>query len=299
MSKTQQAYEGALAGDSEARHVLVCMCIVKCRGLWPPFSTDTYADNSKHAYRRRWTNRYRWIDLWVRRELAQPQHPKATGAGLVQRCRWRLQNTIRNASAARKRAERIPRLPRRADYISQGELLNLLSTLPPVKDPVLLDLWERLLDAYPDWKATTNRQLAGTLGVHENVISSRRAALAILQHSQASGQQIEVLRYCLRLKIGKLRKTEIHRVESQTGILSRRKIAQGTSRQVGTLRLMDWHHGSTKGAASGTPFLQPIFSTLEPEHFIKQPRCPHVFRTGNQCVYAAGKCPDHRDKASI
>lgn len=298
MSKTQLAYEAALRGDAEAVHVLTCMCIVKCRGIWPPFSADPHAESQRHAFRRRWTNRYLWIDLWVRRELRKPQHPKATGAGLVNRCRWKLQNTIRDASRARKREERGPRTLRRADYRSQESLLDVLSTLPPVVDPVLRDLWERLLDAYPDWEATTNRRLAAVLGVHENVIASRRHALALLQHAQASGQQIAVLRYGLRLKIGKVRKTDIHRIESQTGVLQRSKIVS-TPRQVGAVQLMDWHPGSTKGAASGTPFLMPIFASLEPTAFVRQPRCPHIFRDGMRCVYAASKCSDHRDKSPI
>lgn len=170
-------------------------------------------------------------------------------------------------------------------------------------------MWERILEAYPDWRATTNIQLAAIYGVHPNVIASRRKALAAIQHVQINletdskdedGTLMFVLNHCLRLRIwnSPVRKTDIARVESQIGDVSRKSLVEKT-RVVRTEILMDWGHGSHKGAAFGTPVPIPIYASLETPGFIRPSRCPHILEDGRQCIYAASKCPDHQEKPSI
>lgn len=90
-SETQKAYEGAIAGDPKAFKSLLWMCIVKCRRVWPPASTDKGAKSWNHAHRRYRTSRYNWIQAWLTLYLkARPRPRKETGAGVVQRCFWRL-----------------------------------------------------------------------------------------------------------------------------------------------------------------------------------------------------------------
>ena len=42
---------------------LTHLAIAKCRGLYPPYSTDEAAENFQHAKHRKYTNRYTWIQL--------------------------------------------------------------------------------------------------------------------------------------------------------------------------------------------------------------------------------------------
>jgi len=290
VSKTQQAYEGALRGDKASFDSLVWMCIVKCRGIWPPAELCSGADNLKHAARRRQTNRYSWIEDWLREELRKPQHAKATGAGMVQRCRWRLLNYIEREPRRLAREEDEPSASpfgtriRRDQLADQAYVVDLLSTLNPPQDPVLLDLWERILSAYPDWKATTNLQLAGALGVHPNVIGSRRAALAVCMHLEATSMQAAYLTHGLRLRIGKIRKTDIHRVECQTETINRQDVASPSI--VGRELEMDW-----SGRWLG--FNQPPSLRVEAPGYVLQPRCPHFYRDGRQCTNTAKSCPGH------
>jgi hypothetical protein len=270
ISKTQQAYEGALAGDKDAVKILIGMAIVKCRGIWPPISTDEVAETLQHAHNRYRANRYAWIKCWLTEALNQPL-PGDTGSRVVTRCRWRLLDVIREEYAERRREARENRGPkrvRRKNYPSKEQVLDTLSTLPTPDDPVLRDLWERLIEAYPDWRATTNRQLAAILGVHENVIASRRHALALLQHTDASDQHAELLHDCLRLKIGKVRRTDLNRIESQADlseILSDPKEPRH-----------EYHF------------------PVERIRYIGPTRCSHMNENGSQCLWTQSKCPDHR-----
>jgi hypothetical protein len=300
-SKTQLAYEGALAGDKAAFNSLVWMCIVRCRGIWPPGEICSGADTFKHGARRRRTNRYAWIENWLRQELStRPRPKKETGYGVVTRCRWRLLNYIEREPDRLNRQVRGPASPfgrrvRRERLITSDEVLDLLSTLDPPQDPILLDLWERLLAAYPDWRLSTNQHLAAVLGVHPNTISSRRAALAALMHRETSDIQAAYLTHGLRLKIGKARKADIHRVESQTGAMDRRELVS-VPQFMGTVREMDWFHGRP---GEGMPQDSPIYAPLEPTHYIPLPRCPVFYANGQQCHWAAHRCPNHRDKPAI
>jgi hypothetical protein len=303
VSKTQIAYEGALAGDPKAFDILVGMCASKCRNIWPPHSLDTGAETKKHAFHRHRTARYVWIQRWLFQYLKpRPRPANETGYGVVQRCQWRLLNAIERTDKANE--PKTPKRIRRSDprYPSKEFVADFLSTLPEIQDPILRDLWERILDAYPDYKCLTNEYLAVICGVHTNTLSSRRAALAVLQQREASESQIRLLEGCLRLKIGKTRKTDLHRVEAQTGGLTR-EAAAATRIQVGTTKLMDWHHGSTKGAASGDRVWIPVFDRLagktDLRHYRPPARCSFLFNDGRQCMNTAEKCPLHRPKPTI
>ncbi|MGA8311308.1 MAG: hypothetical protein WB755_14845 [Terriglobales bacterium] len=279
-SKTQLAFERR---DLTA---LTRIGVRKCTDLHPPVSTDAGAKHIKHAHRRYRTNRYTWIENWIAGELANPREGD-TGARLMTRLRWRLIDAIRKEYADRKRCFRDPKDTRnRREKLPDRETAHsLLSTLTPPDDPVLLDLWERIVDAYPDWRLTTNRQLAVVCGVHHNVISSRRRALALLMHQDASSQQGHLLVYGLRLRVGAMRKTEIRRAEFALGMVDQKKVVT-TKRPTGTVRLMAW----SGRPGEGMPQLQPVFGSIEP---IRHPRCPHVSEDGRQCIYSQAKCPTH------
>ncbi len=282
-SKTQLAFERR---DLQA---LTRIGVRKCMDLHPPVSTDEGAENIKHAHRRYRTNRYAWIERWITHELAHPREGD-TGARLMTRLRWRLIDAIRKEYADRKRRDREPRdiRNRREKLPDRDTALAMLSTLTPPDDPVLLDLWERIVDAYPDWRFATNRHLAVVCGVHHNVIASRRRALALLMHQKASDAHEHLLVYGLRLRVGALGKTDIRRVETALGPVDRRRVVTAI-RQTGTVRLMDWRGDSREGM----PQMQPVYGSLERPGFLRQPRCPHVGEDGRQCVYLQSKCPTH------
>ena len=257
-SKTQEAFERR---DVTA---LTRIGITKCYGLHPPISTDAGAENRVWAHRRFKTSRYRWIQNWITEEL-KTARPGDTGSRMMTRLRWRLIDCIRKEYASRPRredpAKPYPRVYRHS-LPPREELLSCLATLDSPTDPVLLDIWERLIEAYPDWRATTNRQLAAVYGVHPNVIASRRHALSLLMHRNASPQHLHFLQYGLRLRIGAVRKTDIHRVESEIG------------------------HG-----------LEAEIEVLETQHILPR-RCPEMI-AGVQCTYAQSVCPTHRQESTI
>jgi len=279
------------------------MAIRKCRGITPPVNLDTYAKTTVHAFRRLRSHRYVWIRDWLLGALQNPL-PGDTGGRVVQRCFWSLHKAIRAEYAGRRKEERIPKRIRRDTYPDRAEVLNTLSTLPPIAEPVLRDLWERLLEAYPDWKLMTNVYLAGVLCVHHNTIASRRHALAVIQHAAAHGctEQLFALQKCLRLVIGigAVRKVDIHRAESHLGVLNR--IGLVTKPQLtGYKTVVDWNHGSEKGAASGTFYQVPVFEPLEKVNVVRDnpERCSYIEEDGRQCLFVASRCPDHRGKADI
>jgi len=291
VSKTQDAFERR---DITA---LTRIGITKCRDLHLPVSTDAGAKNWKHAHNRYRTNRYEWIQAWITRELANPT-PGDTGSRMMTRLRWRMKDEIRKEYAKKKRVLRedtapIPKRIRRQRLPSREEVVDYLSTLEPPQDPVLRDLWERILAAYPNWKESTNRYLGIVCGVHPNVIASRRHALAVL-YGNETDMQAYMLCHCLRIRVAKVRKTDTHRVEKEQGTIQREKIV-AVSRQVGESRYMDWNgkHGE------GTPVMVPVYKSIEHKGFIRQPRCSHIDESGWQCEYTQAKCPTHRPESTI
>lgn len=305
-SKTQQAYEAALAGDPKALDVLTGMAIRKCRGITPPASQDANAKTMVHAFRRLRSHRYQWIRDWLIGAIKNP-NPGDTGSRVVTRCWWALHKTVRAEYRGRRKAERDgPKRFRRSTLPTRAALLAAVSTLPAIAEPELRDLWERLLEAYPDWKLMTNVYLAGAMCLHPNTVASRRHALAVIQHAAAQGcyEQWFALEHGLRLVIGRCRKTDIHRVEAHAGeVLTRMKLVKKLQ-LTGYATVVEWAHGSRKGAASGTFYQVPTFEPLEKVNSVHQdlpPRCPYVDPAGDgrQCVYAAHRCPHHQDKAKI
>jgi hypothetical protein len=186
---------------------------------------------------------------WLKAELKNPRPD--TGARLMTRCRWRLLDEIRKEYSPAPR-EPSPRV-RREKLPSREHLLSMLEKIEPPADPILRDLWERIVAAYPDWRLGTNRHLAAALGVHPNVVASRRHALAAgldVTHDQA-----DLLKNCLRLRVGKVRKTDIPKIE-----------------------------------ASRPEVRRPLEVKALP-----QARCEYLDpNTGRQCVYVQALCPLHK-----
>lgn len=263
LSKTQAAFERR---DISA---LTRIGIRKCLDLHPPVSTDSGAENFTHAHKRYRTNRYAWIEKWIIGELDHPRE-NDTGARLMTRLRWRLLDEVKKEYATKRRVakafdkvetERVVGVGRvhRERLPTREHVLDFLSTLDPPRDPVLRDLWERIIDTYPDWRLSTNRHLAAVYGVHPNVIASRRSALAVLyvdDYDELSKEQAFIVKHCLRLRAGVLRKTDIRRVEAEKGVFYTKL------RKVGMVRRMDWRPRSHTGAAEGMPQFTPVYNCL-------------------------------------
>lgn len=167
-SKTQAAFERR---DITA---LTRIGIRKCMDIHPPVSTDTGAENLRHAHNRYRTNRYVWIKTWITWELDHPRK-NDTGALLMTRLRWRLIDAIRKEYATRRqvkkafdKADSVGGRVRREKLPSREKVLEYVSTLDPPQNAGLRDLWERIIDAYPNWRLSTNRHLAAVYVVHPN-----------------------------------------------------------------------------------------------------------------------------------
>lgn len=309
-SKTQRAYEGTLSADPAALDHLVRLGIHKCRekALFPPRDTDTEAETKIHRIRRQRTNRYQWIQDWLLDYLKPRPRPKGeTGAGVLQRLEWRLMDEM-GWSQYRNELRREGRPPRpegtrvrREKLPSKEDVLTAAHSMPELVDPVLHDLWCRILDIYP--KRATNEHLAVITGVSRNVLSSRRAALAAIRHQQVSDEDTFLLRHCLGLKIGRVRKTEVRRIEAQLGPISREELVT-TLRETGEfITFMDWGPRDSrvmgpdgKGRAQGMPIKVPVMAQLEPTPVrINRPaRCPVIDKkTAEQCIYTVDRCPIH------
>ncbi len=241
--------------------------------------------------------RFSWVELWIAEQLANPPEGD-NGPYLIRRCVWRLTDLIR---ASRPRPERNPpkRLDRSRHLPSREGLIQIVQFMDPPNNEILRDLWERIVAAYPDWRFSTNRYLASALGVHPNVISSRRAALTVVMHSVASKAQSRILTKALRLRIGRVRKTDVHKVEQDTGVLTREALAS-VEQIVGYTRIMDWKTSVPFKPPEGHPQIEPIIRPWERFYPVKQPRC--TFRdpvTGQDCIYTQAACPHAEHKPTI
>jgi hypothetical protein len=284
---------------------LTHLAIAKCRGLYPPFSTDEKAETFQHAEHRKYTNRYIWIRNWLRGELANPPAGD-NGNFLVQRCRWRLNDLIRKDGRRREREKQDatdfyngiaivrPKRVNRKLLPNREELLSHFEGFEAPADPVLRDLWERLLETYPDWRLMTDKHLAVIYGVHENTVRSRRHALAAIMHDQAQTHSIQgwLLDHCLRLKVGGIRKTDLFRTGLQ--LTTRRELVTA-EREIGISGVM-WDKVGGDSFPQAVPRVWSIDKTaIRP---IRQKRCEHV-ENGFRCTYAQSKCPLSHHKRTI
>lgn len=298
--KTQQAYVRYFKASTDkekqaALTDLTHIAIRACGGLHPPISTDKDALNKSHAHFRYKTNRFVWIQNWLQSQLQNPR-PDDNGPYLVQRCRWRLLDCIRKDGRKRK-GKRKPKRTLRKDLPSRADVLLYLEGFETPLDSVLCDLWERLMDAYPDWRLTTDKHLAVIYGVHPNVIRSRRHALAAVMHSQAENDsaQVWILNHCLRLKIGHVRKTDIFKMKEVVEVTRAELV--GKPKQTGTYLAWETFEGRN------FPQRVPIFTVPGEVHYVPPggwpTRCPYVDEDGLQCTYAQSKCPHPDHKPTI
>jgi hypothetical protein len=183
---------------------------------------------------------------------------------------------------------------------TREELLLSLDGLEPPRNEILFDLWERIVEAYPDWKIATDRHLAVIYGVHTNTLRSRRHALAVVMHAQADRKQAHLLTRCLRLRVGHVRKTDIHKTEHAN--VTRRELVS-KPQHVGEVRRVDWGSYGKPGGGNATPYYEPVYAPLEniPEVPIGgwPTRCPWMDENGKQCTYAAKVCPFPAHKPTI
>jgi hypothetical protein len=185
--------------------------------------------------------------------------------------------------------------------LPSGEALrDRLSQLEPPLDAMLRDLWERLLETYPEWRLMTDAHLAVIYGVHVNTLRSRRHALALVMHNQCvhtddqiDAEEVWLLNHCLRLKIGQVRKTDIHR----TGFMdvTRNEIVTN-QRPTGERSML---FDDTGGFSF--PQMELVTQPLDREFraFRLRPRCPYVDEDNRQCVFTQAECPFPEHKPTI
>jgi hypothetical protein len=129
-------------------------------------------------------------------------------------------------------------------------------------------------------------------------LCSRRHALAAVMHANDNGRA-SLLSHCLRLKIGHVRKTDIHKMEEHAGITHKELVTK--PQLIGHGIGYEWT-GRGDGARC-TPMLYPIHKSLEEIHEVPPggwpDRCAYLNGDGVQCLYTQSLCPFPHHRPAI